>query len=391
MKKAIIILLCCFCFKAFSQAIELSEQAEVSIITVGPGDQLFEAFGHSAIRVKDPVYQIDIAYNYGLFDFNQPNFYLNFAKGKLLYKLGKHAFSKFVQSNAYYKRWMIEQVLNLNQQEKQHIFTFLENNAKPENASYLYDPFFENCATKPRDLVLLTLDNKITLNTNFVTKNETLRSLMNKELPQNTWGGFGINLALGNKLDKKITLSEYLYLPDYVYKSFKGAFINDKSVDRPLVKEEKILLNYEEKKIESSVLSPLLVFSVLFLLVLFITIRDFNQKQLTKWIDVSLFVFTGSTGCVILFLWFFTDHTTTPNNFNALWCFPLNLLFVFMIFKKDTIMKRYFLLLLLLILSVVVSWLLHFQSFNYVTIPLLLSLVLRYSMNLLTFKREYGR
>ena len=67
-----------------SQSHELSVYSEISIITVGPGNVLFEAFGHSAIRVKDPVLRMDAVYNYGLFDFNQPNFYLNFIKGKLI-------------------------------------------------------------------------------------------------------------------------------------------------------------------------------------------------------------------------------------------------------------------------------------------------------------------
>ena len=67
-----------------SQSSKLSVYSEISIITVGPGNVLFEAFGHSAIRVKDPVLRMDAVYNYGLFDFNQPNFYLNFIKGKLI-------------------------------------------------------------------------------------------------------------------------------------------------------------------------------------------------------------------------------------------------------------------------------------------------------------------
>ena len=69
----------------FSQKLVLSDQSEISIITAGPGDVLYEAFGNSAIRVKDPTLNLDIIFNYGLFDFNQPNFYVNFVKGRLLY------------------------------------------------------------------------------------------------------------------------------------------------------------------------------------------------------------------------------------------------------------------------------------------------------------------
>ena len=81
-----------------AQVVQLSVYSEVSFITAGPGKELFEAFGHSAIRIKDPILQLDIVYNYGMFDFNAPNFYMNFVKGKLLYNLGKQRFDRFLYS-----------------------------------------------------------------------------------------------------------------------------------------------------------------------------------------------------------------------------------------------------------------------------------------------------
>ena len=84
-KKSFLILLL-FCVSLQAQQLNLSVYAEVSIVTVGPGEHLYEAFGHTTIRVKDPVLQLDIAYNYGVFDYNAPNFYANFTKGKLVYK-----------------------------------------------------------------------------------------------------------------------------------------------------------------------------------------------------------------------------------------------------------------------------------------------------------------
>jgi len=108
-----------------SQELKLSNHSEISIITVGPGELLYEAFGHSAIRVKDSVLGFDYIFNYGLFDFNQPNFYVNFVKGRLLYKVGKQSFRRFISNYAYQKRWMKEQVLNLSQVEKQDMYAFL--------------------------------------------------------------------------------------------------------------------------------------------------------------------------------------------------------------------------------------------------------------------------
>ena len=224
------------------------------------GNVLFEAFGHSAIRVKDPDLKMDAVYNYGLFDFNQPNFYLNFIKGKLIYKIGKQSFSNFLASYNYQKRWVKAQVLNLSQDEKQKMFQLLEVNSYPENANYLYDPYFNNCATKLRDITKEILGDQVQFPSSFSNEDYTMRQLMNKELPWNTWGNFGINLALGNTLDKAITSEEYMYLPDYVYKAFKRAKKTKNSKSISLIKNENILLNFKEKEIKTQWYNPFFVY-----------------------------------------------------------------------------------------------------------------------------------
>ena len=308
-----------------SQEYKLSKQSEISIITVGPGDILYEAFGHSAIRVSDPVIGMDNIFNYGLFDFNQPNFYTNFVKGRLLYKVGKQSFGRFITSYNYQKRWMKEQVLNLSQVEKQDMYALLEQNVLPHNAEYLYDPYFNNCATKLRDITKDILGNRVYFPSSFSNDSYTMRQLMNKELHWNTWGNFGINLALGNTLDKAITAEDYMYLPDYVYESFRKANKLKNNVDTPLVKNEKLLLNFKEIKIKPKWYNPFFIFSIALLLTIIITYRDQKRNKRTKLLDFSIFFVTGLLGLVICFLWFFTNHSTTPNNFNFLWAFFPNL------------------------------------------------------------------
>ena len=234
----------------FSQKLVLSDQSEISIITAGPGDVLYEAFGHSAIRVKDATLNLDIIFNYGLFDFNQPNFYVNFVKGRLLYRLGKQSFRRFITSYDYQQRWVKDQVLNLSLVDRIKIFEYLNENSLPENAEYLYDPYFNNCATKLRDITKEILGNNIEFPSSFSSENFTLRQLMNQELPWNTWGNFGINLALGNTLDKEIITENYMYLPDYVHNAFQNASITENKTTTPLVLKESQLLRYPEKQID---------------------------------------------------------------------------------------------------------------------------------------------
>ena len=139
MKKNYVLLFFLFLFtKSFYAQVNLSVYSEVSIITAGPGTELYEAFGHSAIRIKDPVLRLDLIYNYGMFDFNAPNFYSNFTKGKLIYSLGRYKFEYFLRSYKRDKRWVKQQVLNLTQPERQAFFIFLENNALSKNLSLIH-------------------------------------------------------------------------------------------------------------------------------------------------------------------------------------------------------------------------------------------------------------
>ena len=136
-----------------AQDFKLSEYAAISILTCEPGTDLYASFGHSAIRVQDPMMQLDIIYNYGIFDFYAPNFYTNFIKGKLTYTLGRQYFSDFLFEYEMENRSVKEQVLRLDKNSRDRLFNFLEKNYRPENRDYAYDFFFNNCATKIRDLI----------------------------------------------------------------------------------------------------------------------------------------------------------------------------------------------------------------------------------------------
>ena len=379
MKKILLVLLLFYSLKNISQ-IQFSVYSEISIVTAGAGDELFEAFGHSAIRIKDPVLQFDYVYNYGMFDFNAPNFYSNFTKGKLLYSLGRYPFHYFLESYKSDKRWVKQQVLNLTQEEKKAIFLFLENNATPENATYLYDPFYNNCATKLRDITEQVLGEKVTFNDDGIEKNLSFRELMNNEIHWNTWGSFGINLALGSKLDKKATTQQYMYLPKYVYQVFKNSTIFVKNQQENLVKREDVLLDFPDKEQKIGIFNPFLIFSLFSIFGIFITYRDYKKRKITKSLDVFLLFITGLIGLLIVFLWFFTDHSTTPYNFNFLWAFALNLFLIpkLMKSKKSKFLSNYFLFLTVLLLAIPVIWLSNLQLFPIAVIPLLILLVVRY-------------
>ncbi|PQB06569.1 hypothetical protein BST83_04880 [Polaribacter filamentus] len=381
MKKKYILLFFLFAFiKSYNSQVNLSVYSEVSLITGGPGAELFEAFGHSAIRIKDPVLQIDLIYNYGMFDFKAPNFYSNFTKGKLLYSLGRYNFEYFLESYKRDKRWVKQQVLNLTQQEKQTFFLYLENNALPENATYSYDPYFNNCATKLRDITISILGDKVVFIDESIKNNQSFRQLMNKEIHWNTWGNFGINLALGSKLDQKATSEQYMYLPKYVYAIFKDSQLFIKNQPENIILRQDVLLDFEEQKQEIAIFNPFLIFSILSLIGIFITFSDYKKGKRSKWLDFILLFTTGIAGILIVFLWFFTDHSAAPNNFNFLWAFAPNLITAFLMLKKNhqKWMKFYFIFSLVLLINIPIIWMSEAQLFPVAVIPILMLLFIRY-------------
>ncbi|MEX6625833.1 lipoprotein N-acyltransferase Lnb domain-containing protein [Tenacibaculum salmonis] len=378
----IFLFLCCLntLLSQVNNTLKLSDYSKISIITSGPGEALYEKFGHTAIRIKDPVLQLDLIYNYGIFDFSGPSFYTDFTKGYMKYKLAKYPFYLSLKSAQQDERWVKEQILNLTETQKNTFFNILEINSAPENASYLYDPYFDNCATKPRDIIKKVLGEKLIFKDDFVTKNTSLRQLMNKEIHQNTWGSLGINIALGSRLDKIATASEYLYLPDYIFEALNYSKIFKDGKEDNLISKTNILLDFEEKESKKDPISPFSVILTISLFGLFITYKDYKNSKRSKWLDFVLFFTSGITGVLIVYLWFFTNHSTAPNNFNFLWAFAPNLIVSFFLTQKKSPkwVSKYMILLLAFLVILSIIWITKTQLLSITLIPLLILFAVRY-------------
>lgn len=369
----------------------LSPASEISIITIGPGAELYDKFGHSAFRIKDSLSGIDVAFNYGVYDFETPNFYTKFAQGKLLYELKASYFQPFFESYVNQNRWVKEQVLNLTQTEKQAVSDFLWHNALPENKKYKYDFFFDNCATKIRDVVQEVLGENLEYNNDYILESLTFRQLIQQNLIANTWGSLGIDVALGAVIDQKAKPIEYQFLPKYVFEAADNAVIHRSGKNEALVKTTKELFkNNPAPTTNIYLLSPLFVFWILSLMIIFITFKDFRNKSRNKILDVVIFCVTGLLGVFLLLLWFATDHTATANNYNLLWAFPISIVFVIAITKNNIspALKRFVFFLLLLLALLTVHWISGVQVFAITLLPLLIALAIRYAYLIYFFKRD---
>ncbi|TXD72612.1 DUF4105 domain-containing protein [Aequorivita antarctica] len=373
-----------------AQFVPLSETSEISILTIGPGAELYDKFGHSAFRIQDSLNGVDVVFNYGKFDFDTPNFYTKFARGKLLYELGVSYYQPFFESYVAQNRWVKEQTLNLSYTEKQAVSDFLWNNVKPENKKYKYDFFFDNCATKIRDVIQEVLGNKLEFKEDHLKEEYTFRQLIQQNLKANSWGSLGIDIALGAVIDRTAKPIEYQFLPEYVYEGAANAVINRNGTSESLVRQTSVLFENSPTPPENDFfLSPLFVLGFLGLLIVFITYRDFKRKTRSRYLDTFLFFFTGLIGILLLLLWFATDHTATANNYNLLWAFPISLVLIIAISKRNVSpkMKRYVLLLLLLLVLLTIHWTTGVQVFAIGLLPLLIALAVRY-IYLLYFIRK---
>lgn len=381
LKKHFFIFLFFGCAVSYAQFGSLSPAAEISILTIGPGSELYDKFGHNAFRIKDSLSGVDVSFNYGVYDFETPNFYTKFAQGKLLYQLRVDYFHQFYQGYVYENRWVKEQVLNLTHKEKQAISDFLWDNALPENKHYKYDFFFDNCATKIRDVLQEVLGSKLEYNDDFITQELSFRDLIQKNLKANTWGSLGIDIALGAVIDQKAKPIEYQFLPQYVHDAAGHAVIQKANGREPLVKSSKTLFENNPISEKNNFLtSPLFIFGILGALILFATYNDYRRKTRNRFLDVAIFGFTGAIGVLLLLLWFATDHTATANNYNLLWAFPISLFLTFLIVRRNISQKlsRYVLLLILFLVLLTIHWITGVQVFAIGLIPLLVAFAIRY-------------
>lgn len=352
----------------------LSKSAVISVITMGPSqEQLYTAFGHSAVRVFDPEQGLDFAFNWGVFDFDQPNFYLNFARGRNMYMLGIYPYGLFRDHYISRNSYVHEQKLNLTRHQKQRLYDYLVWNSREENRSYPYDYFYDNCATRVRDVMVKVFGDSINYDISYIGTDYTIRDLTDIYLRHQPWGDLGIDICLGLPMDKQAAPLEYMFLPDYVEFSFDRATINGKR----LVEKRIDVYESQEEEHSRSLFHPLNVFVLFLLIAIALSVWDVNRKKLSTWFDAIIFGTTGAVGLLLLLLWVATDHKAAANNFNLLWALPTNLIAAIAFYKNPTWLKKYFLVVTIIVAATLALWAVLPQDLNDYLIPVVIAIGLR--------------
>lgn len=373
----VFLLSCCF---FFNSSFTLAQDYRISLITCDPGDELYSTFGHSAVRVIETATGKDIVFNYGTFDFNTPYFYVKFARRTLDYQLSVTTFENFLFEYNYFQRNVREQVLDLSPAQQQKVVAFLQTNYLPGNRKYRYDFFYDNCATRIRDMMETVLGDNLSWNPSQTAEDKTFRELIDEYVYPLPWSDLGIDLALGAVIDRNATEWEKQFLPDYMEAAFGRASILGDGPERPLVKENHIIYDFPDRvRTSGTLMNPTVIFWLLMIAVMISTYIGFKRRRLYSGIDIGLFSVIGLLGWLIVFLWFFTEHTQTRYNWNILWAFPLHLLVAIQLaFDKPKSWLRHYLLSAMILADLaLVVWIFGLQSFHPSVLPLLLIILLR--------------
>jgi hypothetical protein len=343
----------------------------------------------------------DVVYNYGVFQFDD-SFYWKFACGKLDYLLLRQPFHEFQYEYLESGREVIEQELLLNNEQRSKLLALLEENVKRENRVYRYDFFYDNCATRVRDLIARALmphedhlgfqspDTSVihaffpghypVSNLGRISYRKAIQAYLNYQ----PWSDFGIDLALGIPCDEVVGSYGMMFLPD----SLAGSLSSLHEGDRRLVGESLELLPLESAMISNSTFTPLMVFGVLMALYVF-WLLAFRKSVRICFLPLRALLFvSGMLGVLVVFLWFFTDHQTTKMNLNILWANPWNLLLCFLPFSAVARRWYWFAPTLIPILFFAVFGAFLPQEFNAAVWPLVMMLLFSAYRVYQTFRGE---
>ncbi len=370
-----------FPFVIAAQPHALTDSATISLITVSPGNELYTTFGHSAFRVVDKSQNLDRIYNYGTFNFDEPGFYLNFCRGKLDYLLSAYRYKWAEETYIDEQRSIFQQQLNVTPEMRDYLFQFLEWNHLPENRRYRYDFFFDNCATRIRDVFERTLGDDVRLYEN-PDRHMTFREYIDLYLTGLPFSDYGIDLALGAKTDNPASAHEAMFLPDYLFEAVENGEIRVNGEWQPLVAQFDTLFWTEISEQPKTALPWMtIILWLVFAFAGWATFRAYQEKQSPKIsrIDYGLFALNGLMGLVMLLLWFATDHTTTVNNWNLIWAWPTNLIVAGLFFVPNMReqLRVYFMVFAGVLVLSLAGWAFLPQDLHEANIPFILALVLR--------------
>lgn len=323
---------------------------QISLLTCSPGKEVWSLYGHTALRLQDPAHGLDVAVNWGLFNYSQPHFIPRFVFGLCDYQIGIEPMKAFLDEYGGEGRGVIEQQLLLTPSEEQAIVRDIAENYLPENRTYRYNFFYDNCTSRARDMIVGHLNGQFVRIGGGET-NTSWREMTHQWTENHRWARFGNDLLLGVMSDRSASLVQREFLPDTLRARFDKAIVIRNRQRQPIVGKTTALLipvdnesninngsnsgdesNESSAKIESHVgfwdiFTPVLFFLTFFVLVVIIDIVEWRRRKSFFVVDVILGLISGLAG-LILFIMIFSKHPTVQINLQILILNPLSLFLI---------------------------------------------------------------
>jgi hypothetical protein len=189
------------------------EDLRVWLVTAGPGHEIWERYGHNALRVLNTRTGRDISYNWGIFDFKQVSFVSRFLQGRMLYRMGAFQTDAMVDMYTNADRRVVLQELNLTPAQKQELQTLAAINALPDNREYIYQYYLDNCSTRIRNILDLVLSGALEDQFRALGSHATYRDHTREFTQADPLISTGVDLLLGEHTDAPISVWEEMFLP----------------------------------------------------------------------------------------------------------------------------------------------------------------------------------
>lgn len=315
-RKTLFCLLLFVSFLGYGQSIPLSQEAKISVLTCGLGNESYSFFGHTAIRVSDPGNNLDIVYNYGNFDFRTPNFVAKFAKGDLQYFVGVTSFADFLNDYTFDKRSVFEQELLISPNLKQKLFNKLNSTLYSEDRYYTYKFIDKNCTSMVVDIINTTLGEAV-----VVKKGDTditYRSILFPYFDGHFYEKLGTSIIFGTKVDQ---LGTKIFLPFELKNSLEKTNFQNK----PLVSKTNTLLSFEKE-------TPLSLWNNVYT---YLFILGFVVLAHNKIVDKIYLLILSLIGLFFVIMGFYSLHQELAMNYNVLLFSPLLLILIILSILKN--------------------------------------------------------
>lgn len=370
-------------------------QLTASFITCWPGSEIYELVGHEALRIRgidEKGLPVDSVWNYGVFDFNEPNFVYRFVKGETDYMVAGYPFSWFLPEYVMRHSKVAEQDLNLSQEQVREMRRNLQIASLPQNARYRYNYIRDNCSTRIIANLYKVAGDSVT----FTGKPQfkSFRDAMRHYHRNYPWYQFGIDLVLGPGLDGDYGVREETFAPVRLHDLMESGRFAD---GRPLVKQSRTLYEGEEDAVLPPTpwyLTPMAMAVAVLAISLLVAAWQWRKHKIARWWYAICFGSGGLVGCVISFLYFFSLHAATSPNILIVWLNPLLLLIPALIWwrKARPVVQALAWLNAFVVTLMLLSWPFQAQSANPAFFPLMAAdVVLAVSYAIISRNEGYNK